>query len=107
MKIYICSPYRANTKKEVRQNINNAVQYCKDVIADGHEPVCPHIYFTQFLDDNIQEQRAMGLAFGIQHLKKCSEIWVYCEPSDGMRAEIQEAYKSGIEIIYKGVKDED
>jgi len=100
-KVYICSPYRARTKKEVKENVANAVQYCKDAIAQGFEPVCPHIYFTQFLNDNIPAEREMGLAFGIAQLKKCNELWVYGEPTSGMQAELKQAYISGIEAIKK------
>ena len=45
-KIYICSPLRGN----IEDNINKAKEYCKFVVAKMKAmPVCPHIYFTQFL----------------------------------------------------------
>ncbi|GHU54053.1 hypothetical protein FACS1894132_08040 [Clostridia bacterium] len=61
-KVYICSPYREYTDKQdhqlpVEDNIENAVNYCKIAIANGCLPVCPHIYFIQFLDDDKISQR--------------------------------------------------
>jgi len=67
--IYICSPYRGDIKK----NIKAAQRYCKATIADYPDdeviPVAPHLYFTQFLDDDIPEQREVGLMYGLSLLR--------------------------------------
>jgi len=45
-KIFICSPYRGDEKK----NLENVKRYCRDAAYDGI-PIAPHLYFTQFLDE--------------------------------------------------------
>lgn len=36
---------------------------------------------------------------GIELLKKCDEIWVFGEPSEGMRAEIEEARSLRLPVV--------
>ena len=96
-KIYICSPLRG----DYEQNIENAILYCREVIREGHIPIAPHLYFTQFLDDAKPDERNIGLKFGLELVKLCDKVYVYGEPSEGMKAEIALAKQMGIEVIYK------
>lgn len=41
------------------------------------------------------------MKMGLDLLKLCSEIWVYGQPSDGMKTEILIAESLGIPVIYK------
>ena len=50
-KVYICSPLRG----DYDANIAAARTYCREAVEAGHLPVAPHIYLTQFLDDNKPE----------------------------------------------------
>lgn len=95
-KIYICSPYKGN----VEENVKNAQQYSRCVTFIGLLPITPHIYSTQFLDDNIPEERQMGLNIGIELLSDCQEMWVFGldKPSAGMQGEIEFAKKHNIPI---------
>ena len=43
----------------------------------GLLPIAPHIYFTQFLNDNDETQRLIGIKMGIELLKECDIIYVY------------------------------
>ena len=79
-KVYICSPLRG----DYDANIAAARTYCREAVEAGHLPVAPHIYLTQFLDDNKPEERSLGLALGRQLLEDCDELWVYGEPSEGI-----------------------
>lgn len=95
--IYIASPYRG----DIEVNTMRAKRYARFVARQSAVPVCPHIYLTQFLDDNISEEREAGLYLGIQMLKKCNEMWVFSSKiSDGMRKEISFAKKNNIPIRY-------
>ena len=96
-KVYICSPLRG----DYDANIAAARTYCREAVEAGHLPVAPHIYLTQFLDDNKPEEHSLGLALGRQLLEDCDELWVYGEPSEGMKAEIELAKKLGIKIVSK------
>jgi len=95
--VYIASPYRGDTEI----NIMRAKRYSRFAARQSAVPICPHIYLTLFLDDNIPEEREAGLYLGIQMLKKCSEIWVFgSKISDGMQKEIDFAKKNNILIKY-------
>ena len=96
MNIYICSPLRGDYSK----NIGRALKYCREVALQGDIPIAPHIYFTQFLDDAKPDERNIGLKFGLELVKLCDKIYVYGEPSEGMKAEIALAKQMGIEVIY-------
>jgi hypothetical protein len=95
--VYIASPYRG----DVEINTMRAKRYSRFAARQSVVPICPHIYLTQFLDDNVPEEREAGLYLGIQMLKRCSEIWVFgSKLSEGMAKEIEFAKKNNIPIRY-------
>ena len=95
--IYIASPY----KRDVEKNIQNAKKYALFVSKQTLVPVVPHLYLTQFLNDDIEEERNAGLALGLQMLKRCHEMWLFGDYiSEGMRAEMEFAIKHNIPIRY-------
>ena len=99
-KVYICSPYRGDTKK----NIAAAVEYCRYAIDKGVIPIAPHIYFTQFLNDDIPEQREFGLQIGLEAMEECSEVWVFGDYiSEGMKQEIEAATAAGQKVVFKHI----
>ncbi len=95
--IFVCSALRG----DVKANQEKARYYCKEVVDAGHIPICPHIYFTQFLDDEITEDRVKGMSLGLQLLLLCSEVWVYGEQTEGMMKEINFAYFYEIPVTKK------
>lgn len=99
--IYICSKYRG----DVTVNTVNAMKFCRAICKAGHIPVAPHLYFTRFLDDNIGEERQMGLELGLELLSHCDEIWVFGDDiSEGMLQEMQFAKYINVPIRYVGGK---
>ena len=96
--VYICSPCRGDVEK----NIEKAQRYCREAVElwDDVIPIAPHVYFTQFLDDTKQEERAAGMDMGLSLLAMCDELWVYGieNPSEGMRNEIEYAKQHQIPI---------
>ena len=67
-RVYVCSALRG----DVEQNIENAKNYCRYIVKEyGAIPIAPHIYFTQFLDDEIAEDREFGLSAGLFLLSDC------------------------------------
>ena len=96
-KVYICSPYRGN----VEGNVGNARRYCRMAVDNGFIPVAPHIYFTQFLDDSVEEERKAGIEAGIQLMLECDEVWVFGESTEGMRHEIECAEKHDKKIVMR------
>mgnify|MGYP000927236501 CR=1 FL=1 len=99
MKIYVCSPYRG----DVGRNVENAIKCCKFVINQGHNPIAPHLYYTQFLNDNIPSERVTGMRLGAQVLVECDEVWVFGDKiTVGMEDEIELAKRYGKRVIYLG-----
>ena len=97
-KVYICSPYASQGDKN--QNVANAIAYCRMAILKGFIPIAPHVFYTQMLNDDIESERATGLAIGIELLKDCDEIWVFGQVKGGMVAEVQKAKELGLKIFF-------
>lgn len=104
--VYICSPLKAYENNSMEQNIEKAKSYCRYAISKNVMPICPHVYFTQFMDDNVESERAVCLEYGKQLLFLCSELWVFGEfISSGMQGEIEFAKEKNITVKYiKGVE---
>lgn len=93
--VYIASPLRGDYSK----NIKKATEYCEKACSLGVLAFAPHLYFTQFYNDTIPEQREKGLEMGLSMLEKCEELWVMgINISQGMRSEIAYAKSLGIPI---------
>ena len=100
--IYICSPYAG----EVESNVEKAKEYCKYVIKEGNAPLAVHLLYPQILNDDNQQEREMGLMFGLKLLSVCDEIWIFGgRISEGMRTEIQAAKKMKIPRRYVSSKE--
>ena len=100
-KIYICSALRG----DMEENIRKARIYCEYVVREyGMLPIAPHIYFTQFLNDEIAEEREFGLSAGLSLLSVCDELWYFGDQvTRGMADEI--CYALGHEIPVKYVPE--
>jgi len=95
--VYICSPLRG----DIERNIGNARGYCRFATRQGVVPLAPHIIFTQFLDDEILEEREQGLLMGLEILKHCSELYIFGDRiSAGMLGEMEAARRLSIPIQY-------
>lgn len=97
--IYVASPLSG----DIEGNIKRANEYCKFVVANQAIPFAPHAFFTGFLNDEIPEERSIGMFLGKELLKKCDALWAFCdseEPSAGMREEIVLANELKIPVRY-------
>ena len=90
-KVFICSPYRG----DVEGNTKKARKYCKLAVEHGYIPFAPHLFFTQFLNDDMPDERTAGIKMGIEMLLSCDEVWVFGEETEGMKKEIQFAVEHG------------
>ncbi len=70
---FVCSPLRGDTEA----NMERARGYCRQVFEAGYTPLAPHLIFTQFLRDNVPEERAAGMEMGAKLLKKCRVRGLY------------------------------
>ena len=85
---------------DVDANVSAAVTYCRRVIDEGYMPVASHLLYPQILNDNIPEERELGLLFGLSLLRLCDVVWVFGEVSQGVAQEIEEAKRLKKQIIY-------
>ena len=78
------------------KNQENARTYCRFTVEAGCVPIAPHIYFTQFMNDNDRRERDLALFMDIVLLSKCAELWVFGEKiTSGMSIEIEKAKRKG------------
>ena len=94
---FICSPYRG----DVKANTAKALGYCQQALAQGYMPYAPHLYFTRFLGEDDPVQRNAGINAGVEWLARCDEVWVFGEPTEGMRIEMARAEKSGKKVVFR------
>lgn len=98
---YICSPYRAETIIQFHEQIKYTKEKSRDAVMLGYDVIVPHLYYTQFLDDNKEAEREIGMNSALNLILACNFL-ISCEKygiSKGMKAEIEFAEKHGIEII--------
>lgn len=102
--VYICSPYSGDTER----NVENARRYSRFAVDRHYLPITPHIYFTQFMDDNVPEERNTAIFMNWVLMSKCVELWVFGETiSSGMKAEIERAKQQENEnpLFYGGIEE--
>ena len=95
--VYVCSPFSGDPAG----NAERARRYCRFAADSGYAPFAPYLFFPQFLDDGIPEERELGLFMAIIMLTKCAELWVFGEQiTRGMAQEIRKAESRGMIIRY-------
>ena len=103
--IYVCSPYSGN----IEYNTLIAKILSRYVVCQGYIPITPHIYFTQFMNDNIQEHRDLAFEMNFDLMDLCDQMWVFIELgqdiSTGMQREIDRANEIGLKIHYFNLSD--
>lgn len=98
--VYICHPISGDLEK----NIAAVLAICKKVHSKDIIPFAPYLVSVQYLDDNLIQDRELGVAASLETLKRglIDELWVFGDTiSDGMREEIKLAEEKGIPVKYK------
>jgi hypothetical protein len=95
--VFVSSPYRG----DVASNLALARAAAHEVFEAGHVPIVAHMYIPQVLDDDDPVERALGIGAALVLLARCDEIWVFGEPSEGMRMEIDEARRLGVPVDHR------
>ncbi len=101
--IYVASPYRG----DVKANIDFAKRMAMFVIENDGCPFVPHLMYPQFLDDNVEEERALGIELDCDIIAKCDELWAFVDNglTEGMQHEIHFAMEHDIPVrMYKDMK---
>lgn len=99
--VYICSPYRAKDSAELDRHIEYAQELTKQAIEAGLAPITPHLYMTQCLNEDKPEERAAGMAAGLEIMKSCAFVIAGTKYgiSEGMKREIETAAALHIPVI--------
>jgi len=104
MKLVILeSPYAG----DIKRNVNYARKCMSDCFKRGEAPFASHLLYTQdgVLDDNISEERILGINAGLQW-GECAEMTVVYTDlgiSRGMQYGIDNAIKANRRIEYRSI----
>ena len=99
--VVIESPYAG----DVEANVAYARAALLDSLRRGEAPLASHLLYTQVLDDQDPELRALGINAGFAWSRHADKVAVYQGRgiSDGMRQGIALAESLGIEVEYREV----
>ena len=83
--VYICHPYANDPKC----NKKKVLEICKHVLETSPDciPIAPQIYFPQFMSE--QDDRKRAMSFCLELVERCDEFWIYGNPTEGMKQEIE------------------
>jgi hypothetical protein len=101
------SPYAGGSDEELRRNLLYGRACTRDSLMRGEVPFASHLFYTQpgILDDNIQEERDMGIEAGKELIEALPGITtvVYEDLgiSKGMEYGIERALNNGRNVIYR------
>ena len=97
---YIAGPYRAACEWDVIQNIRAAEAVALKYWRMGYIVICPHKNTSGFSGAMPCETWLSG---DIEILKRCDVIVMMSNylTSEGAKAELQEAVRAGLEVIYE------
>ena len=75
-------------------------------ISEEMNPICPHLLYTQMLDDSDPEERQLGIDLGNRMLRLCDELWLCGDRiSPGMAGEKEMAERLGIPVRSVGTEE--
>jgi len=105
--VYICSPYRADTLDQTHEHIKYAKMLSRKYVYAGYAVITPHLYYTNFLEDDNRFDREVGLKSAKGLIRVCDFMVVgnSLGISEGMKGEIEEAKRLGIDISYETQND--
>lgn len=96
--VVIESPYRAPTPEGRKRNWDYLKTAMLDSMARGECPFASHGLYTHFLNDDVPEERALGLLLAKELLRRSDRIAVYADHgiSPGMKDAIEFAEHHGL-----------
>lgn len=104
IKVIIESPFTG----DVESNIEYARQCMRDSINRGEAPIASHLLYTQdgILDDNIPEERELGIKCGLLWGYHANRTVVYTDRgiTKGMQHGIDEAKRVARSIEYRSIE---
>jgi len=103
-RVIIESPYAG----DVEANVQYARRCVADSLRRGESPYASHLFFTQVLDDDNHEERALGIAAGVAWGEVADAVIVYADHgiSRGMNQGIRRAIRQGQAVEIRLLGDE-
>lgn len=89
---------------DVPGNMRKVLEICEQVHRDNVIPVAPYLVSLQYLNDDITEDRNLGIEANLEsfHRSYVDELWLFGDRiSKGMEEEILLSKKEGIPVIPK------
>ena len=71
----VCDCWSEN-KRSQNEKLSLAASFCGMIADEGGIPVCPELYFTQFIDENVPFNRAWIIAAGCRMMEGCQSVLV-------------------------------
>jgi len=113
-RVIIESPYAGRGDNDGKRyldkqdNINYARKCLDDALSRGEAPFASHLLYTQegILDDDIPEERALGIEAGLIWGECADQVCVYVDRgiSKGMIKGVERAREEGREIVFRSLK---
>jgi hypothetical protein len=101
IKVFVESPYKGDTYTN-RIYLKRAMMDC---ISRGETPFASHLIYTQILDDNVKEERLLGISLG-EPWRDVSNYTVFYTDygiSDGMLKALDVCRAKGIVVEYRTI----
>lgn len=110
-RVLIESPFRGSGETEDERaaselaNRQYAAECVKHSLSLGEAPYASHLFYTQFLDDSIADERQLGIDAGLAwgDAAAYSAVYIDLGISTGMRYEIEGAKKAGRRVVYRSI----
>jgi len=97
--IFICHPWRGNSESHIENNNPElTIRICKHIAINSEDiPLSTGLYFNQFLNDDIDDERQLGIKLGQELMEKCDVVYSYEMNgiSEGMKRDLEFAKKMG------------
>ena len=93
--VFVCHPFASDE----RGNTRRVAALCRRLALKGIVPLAPQIFLPHFIKE--ETERSLALKISRRLLGCADEVWVYGDPTGGMRLEIAEAERLGIPVVRK------
>lgn len=102
------SPYSAPDAAGVAFNVNYARACLADCLSRGEAAMVSHLLYPGTLDDDVEAERALGLAAGLAWLRvaEASVVYIDLGVTPGMRQGIDAAVAAGLPIEFRTLRND-
>src|SRR2546425_5318469 len=101
--IFVCHPWRGSSQSHKENNYPEFTKkVCRHLSLKTEDiPLSTGLYLNQFLDDDVEKERDLGIKLGQELMEKCDVVYSYEMHgiSAGMQKDLELAQKLGIQII--------